>query len=359
MYTDGVWHTAPLALPLAAAVLCLSCETTEDALGRNTGEPDGGPDARPNPVLSVEGSDFLLDGMTTQLWGIRVASAGMSEALTEHLIAQLDDYARHGVNSIAVFYQGSSGGQFDPFAPDGTDIDDAHQARMERIIEACAERDMVVIVGIFYSEVEPVLADWAASVEAVRTVAQRLVVYDNVIINVANQQNAESYSARPWSQVQDLAGLEELFRAVHEVDPTRIVGSGGYDPESNVEIGLSAEADVLLFSGGELADRMTTFGDRGISDKPIVCVELYGADTEAYTPAGVFSDATKARYFADADTGLSDPALSVFFHATPWTQIPSEASGLLRYDLAGAGTEADPGIRWYFEYVAELLGLVP
>ena len=34
----------------------------------------------------------------------------MSEALTEHLIAQLDDYERHGVNSIAVFYQGSSGG---------------------------------------------------------------------------------------------------------------------------------------------------------------------------------------------------------------------------------------------------------
>jgi hypothetical protein len=355
-----VWHTARLALTLAAAVLCLSCETTEDVLGRNTGEPaDGGPDARPNPVLSIEGPDFLLDGVTTELWGIRVASASMSEALTEQLIAQLDDYGRYGVNSIAVFYQGSSGGQFDPFAPDGTDVDDAHQARMERIIEACAERDMVVIVGIFYSDVEPVLADWAASVEAVRTVAQRLIVYDNVIINVANQQNAEGYSARPWSQVQDLAGLEELFRAVHEVDPTRIVGSGGFDTESNVAIGLSAEADVLLFSGGELVNHMATFGERGIADKPVLCVELYGADTEAYTPAGVFSDPTKARYFADADTGRADRALSVFFHATLWTQVPSDESGLLRYDLAGAGTEAAPGIRWYFEYVAELLDLVP
>jgi hypothetical protein len=299
----------------------------------------------------------LLDDVPVDLWGIRVASATMSDTLTDHLIAQLDDYKRYGVNSVTVFYQGSSGDQFDPFSADGTSIDAAHHARMLRIIEACAERDMVVFVGIFYHVAQPQLLDWQASVQAVRTVAQALTPYDNVVFNVANQHNVEAYAALPWSRVQTLDGLVELFQAAHEVDPTRIVGSGGYDTESNAAIGLSAQADVLLFSGGELAGHMARFRERGITDKPVVCVELYGSDTEQYSPAGVFSDDVKARYFADADTAVQDTALSAFFHATLWTQVSSPETGFLRYDLGGAGTAAEPGIRWYFEYVAGLLGL--
>jgi hypothetical protein len=307
--------------------------------------------------LTLQGSRFSLDGAPIDLWGIRVASATMSEALTDQLIAQLDEYRRYGVNTVTVFYQGSSGGEFDPFSPDGSSIDAAHQLRMARIIEACAERDMVVVVGIFYAGADAALADWAASVEAVRTVSGELTAYDNVILNVANQQNADGYSDKPWAKVRTLAGLEELFQAVHSVDPTRLVGSGGYDFESNVAIGLSADTDALLFSGGGLASQMTAFRQRNVTDKPILCVELYGSDTEGYTPAGVFSDEVKANYFADADAGAADEALSVFFHATPWTQ--SAERGSPRYDLGGEGTIADPGIRWYFEHVAQLRGLKP
>jgi hypothetical protein len=40
----------------------------------------------------------------------------------------------------------------------------------------------------------------------------------------------------------------------------------------------------------------------------------------------------------------------VFFHSNIWCQGPGDGA-LLRYDLAGQGTQADPGIHWYFDYV--------
>src|SRR3712207_8267423 len=50
-------------------------------------------------TLKVEGQAFQLDGKPFDMWGIRTASASQRQELTEHLIAQLDDYLAHGVNT--------------------------------------------------------------------------------------------------------------------------------------------------------------------------------------------------------------------------------------------------------------------
>jgi fructose-1-phosphate kinase PfkB-like protein len=60
------------------------------------------------------------------------------------------NYKAVGINTISVFLQGSSGGFSDPFLENGKSIDPAHWQRMVQIIEACQQRDMVVVVGIFY-----------------------------------------------------------------------------------------------------------------------------------------------------------------------------------------------------------------
>src|SRR5680860_29607 len=72
--------------------------------------------------LSVKGQSFFMNDQPFDMWGIRVASASQTEELTNHLIAQLDDYHAYGVNTIDVFFQGSSGGFSDPFLKNGKKI---------------------------------------------------------------------------------------------------------------------------------------------------------------------------------------------------------------------------------------------
>lgn len=87
--------------------------------------------------LTIAGDRFLLDGNPFDMWGIRTASATMDQAQTDHLIAQLDDYLTHGVNAVAVYYMGCSGGFYDPFSSDGRVLDAGHQDRMRQIAQAC------------------------------------------------------------------------------------------------------------------------------------------------------------------------------------------------------------------------------
>lgn len=63
---------------------------------------------------------------------------------------------------------------------------------------------------------------------------------------------------------------------------------------------------------------------------------------------GVWTAAQIAHFKTEVDAAISEPALSVFFHATGWYQsLP------IRYDLGGDGTAKEPGVRWYFEFLRE------
>lgn len=305
--------------------------------------------------LTVRGDRFLLDGAPFDMWGIRVASASQTERLTTDLIANLDRYDAHGINALGVFYMGSRGANSDPFSADGSRVDADHQARMERIVGAAAERGMVVIVGIFYQHAPFGLRDAEAVRQAVRTVTAALRPHRNVIINIANEQN--SYGWEDSAAVFDLRDphrIIELAEAVRQTDPRRLVGGGGYDHDKNIVIGRSGAIDALLFdtSGPEpdseaLYER---FVSAGVADKPIVNVELFGGWTGKFE-RGVFPDPVRQAYLREVQAAASRPGLSVFFHNNPWLQADP-----IRYDLGGSGAPRDPGIRWYFEAVRAARG---
>src|SRR4051794_4630473 len=160
---------------------------------RDIGEaPNAGPESprSPAPILAARGNRFFLDGRPFEMWGIRTASGTKDDAQCDHLVAQLDDYKAYGVNTIAVFYQGCRGANYDPFSPDGREVDPGHQERMGRIIAACARRGMVVVVGLFYQAAPFGMHDAEAVRNAVRTVAAGLKSHRNVIVNIANEQNS-------------------------------------------------------------------------------------------------------------------------------------------------------------------------
>ena len=307
------------------------------------------------PIVQTDGDRFRLDEELIDLWGIRTASATASDTQTRHLIDQLDEYAAHGLNAVTVFYSGCSGAYYDPFSADGTEIDTAHRRRMERIIEAAAERNMVVIVGLFYQRVDYELTDADAVRAAVRTATAALEPYGNVIINIANEHTS-SY----WHQfadtydVRDPDQLLALMETVHDVDPGRLVGGGGYHPETCAVIGRADETDVLLFDtgresltgfdSGAMFDRLVQAGVTGI---PIVNVETFGGWTKEF-PRGVFPTELRQEYEAEVERTAARPGLSLCFHNNRWCQTPRLP---MRYDLGGYGTPDDPGIRWCFEHI--------
>ena len=184
--------------------------------------------------LEIDRNQFNYDNKPFKMWGIRVASASQNEENTKLLLSSLDNYKENGINTISVFFQGSSGGFSDPFSEDGKTIDQEHLDRMIRIIEACQSRDMVVIAGIFYQRTMGNLngsrriADRDAVVNAVRLVTEKLKPFRNVIINIANEQNSGGYKEFTSFDFSDPENIIILCREVHLIDPERITGGGGY-----------------------------------------------------------------------------------------------------------------------------------
>ncbi len=319
-------------------------------------------------TVSLQGNRVLIDGELVDVYGIRTASALVSDRTTDHLIGQLDEYKSYGVNAVTVFYMGSSGGHYDPFTPDGEDwLHPEFRDRMDRIIEACDERGMIVIAGIFYQwkniEISPrSLRDWDAARNAVATVARHLRKkgYRNVMLNIANEQNSGVYVDEPWGRVRNVEDLLELVRIAKREHPELIVGAGGYDHDKNLQIGLADEVDVLMFDtlGPDRQEHSGYWHDHfvsnGVDNKPLINVEVFGAWTGQFMPPGVYTSEGRALHYKDIADAAERPGLSVFFHSNVWCQGPSIGEPM-RYDLGGFGTELNRGIRWWFQRVLDTI----
>tara|TARA_Y100001980_G_C14556918_1_gene353828 strand:- start:114253 stop:115302 length:1050 start_codon:yes stop_codon:yes gene_type:complete len=313
--------------------------------------------------LTIRGEFFYWRDQELPFWGVRVASASQNEANTYDLIKNLRIYKSFGINAISVFVQGSSGGYEDPFRKGGKKLENDHLERLTRIIKACKDLNMVVIVGIFYQRTmaydkELSILTEADVYQAVRTVTKKLKPYNNVVINIANEQNSSYYKEFKGFDFNDPQNIISLCQVVKEVDKDRIVGAGGYHDSLNVIIGKSPHVDALLFDtfSGDIEKNQHSgwhydyFRAQGVVDKPIINVELFGGWTGQFVPPGVYTEAGKKIHLQEIDEAVKRPGLYVHFHSNPWMQGVLDGYPI-RYDLDGQGTSKDPGIRWWFEYL--------
>ena len=359
-------------------------------------------------------SGLAWDGVPLEVWGVRVASAAAKDAWTDQLIAHLDEYLGYGVNALTVFYQGSSGGSLQAFSPDGRQIDPAVQRRMERLIDAAAERKMLVVAGVFYqnqtARLDPENPPWLESRDAypraVESVARALRRYPNVIVNTCNEHTVRNFDACPFP-MRTAEGIVELCLASKAGDPDRLVGGGGGHGagqgggETGVNERLVArpEVDVLLWDWGNHSPEAVAAYHEVDRNKPTMNVEVFGARAQGFvevdarsggelgwvgwvgggssTPPppegrkriqGVIPDHSsgegraihrgKSDFLAEIETAATTPGFSLFGHFPGWYQGPSrDPSFDNRFDLGGQGTIQDPGIRWYFEAVANARGI--
>jgi hypothetical protein len=352
-------------------------------------------------AVSREGpSGLSWAGEPLELWGVRAASAAMHDGWTDSLIEQLDVYARYGVNAFTVGYQGSSGGCRLTYAPDGSAIDEGVQRRMERIIDAAARRAMIVVVHTLFraqrGRLDPErgawLADAASYPRALELVARKLARFENVMINVCGEHNT-GWQACPYP-VGTAEGILGLCRAVKRGDPNRLVGGGGVHPGLNEAFALHPETDVLFFdSSGASVEAVTAYRAAG-AVKPLLNVEVFGGTAEGFVeesaessapgvdvtwpgwntsgaplPAGrrqvqgVFPERregrhkSKADFLAEIEFAARTPGFSLFGHFPAWYQGASRNAAFdCRFDLGGSGTREVPGLRWYFEAVAQARG---
>lgn len=177
------------------------------------------------------------------------------EQHTDDLIAALPEWYRYGLRAFTVGFQGG-GPCFtinnltlnnNPFSEDGTTIDAAYLARMDRLIRAADEIGMVAIVSYFYGDQTRFLRDGKAVRNAVTTASNWLrdSGFTNVIVEVANEYDINQFTRHPILYYPEgTAALCDLARAESGGMPVGCSGGGG---SHNREV---AEAsDVVLIHG--------------------------------------------------------------------------------------------------------------
>lgn len=308
--------------------------------------------------LELDGEWWRLNGRRARLWGVRIASAAVNDSYCTRLIAELPRYSFFGINAIAVYLMGSSGGAIDPFSSDGKELDPAVIVRISAILRAAEANGMVVVLGIFYQKV-PITArhlySWASVQEAVGTTVDLIsnLNLHNCVLNIANEQNSPFYANSVLAGLRNPDQMLELAMAAKVRNPEILIGCGGYDHANNEVLGKSELLDALLFDTNGPEDSSALY-DRfrasGVIGKPIMNVELFGGWTTQAMPPGFVTEEQRGEYLREIMAAISRPGLSVFLHSNPWFQGPSVGKEI-HFELGGMGTIEDPGFLWYFQKV--------
>lgn len=217
------------------------------------------------------------------------------DAHTDEMIASLPSWYEKGVRAITVGLQGGGPiytyGDWSVidsgcFSKDGKQMDSGYCERLTRVIKACDELGMLVIVSILYQAQAHLFEDGVAIAEAVKTACGFLkdLPYDNIIIEIANEQDVGDFVNHPI--ISSGEGMGTLLRLAKEWSGGRFAvgssgGGGSWKPE------IVSNSDVILVHGNGLRRREYYDFIRTVEnyapDKPIVCNE----DSQCFSQLGV------------------------------------------------------------------------
>jgi hypothetical protein len=199
-----------------------------------------------------------------------------AEANTDRFISHIADYAAHGVNAFTLCLQGGMPGYEDAlnsaFNADGSLRPD-YLRRVERVIRACDERGVVVILGLLYQRQTKLLRDEdavrAAVVNGTRWVARS--GFSNVVIEIANEYPHGGF-AHPV--IRDPKGQAGLIRLARETAPGLLFTASGYG-RGVIHPEVAEACDFLTphWNGTKVEDipaRLAVLKQHG---KPMVCNE--------------------------------------------------------------------------------------
>lgn len=281
-------------------------------------------------VFSVKGTKTVLNNTTFLTIGLRCSNALISDETTNDLIEHLDLYQSYGINTISVFFMGSRFGNVKGYNEDGS-LNADYARRMARIIEACDNREMVVLVGCLY---------WGTSKAKWKSWTQK-------------EANAAVANTVKWLSEND-------YRNVF-VDPDNegmAHRDKGFDIEKMIDAGKKADPSIAIgFNAHGKAPKNANlalhFADK-TEGKPYIQSEgtppeYWGAyskeaDLYNYINIGIYTPGKKQKQLMDTDKHLKNGMGYIF--ASTWLQcIPPNCNP------GGDGSPCDPGILWWLQHV--------
>jgi CubicO group peptidase (beta-lactamase class C family) len=205
--------------------------------------------------VELDGTRWLVNGKPTNpgtpceglLMNVRMVNATFedqgkpdfdAEQNADEFISKIAEYAALGVNAFTLCLQGGmpgyEGAVNSAFLPDGS-LRDAYLRRVERVIRACDQHGVVVILGLYYQRQSKILRDEpavrAGVVQAVQWVQAH--AFSNVLIEIANEY---PHTGFVHSSIREHASQASLIRLAKATAPKLLVTSSGYgngqlDPE--------------------------------------------------------------------------------------------------------------------------------
>ena len=153
------------------------------------------------------------------------------------------DYAAHGVNAFTLCLQGGmpgyEGAVNSAFEPDGS-LRPAYLARVERVIRACDQHGVVVILGLYYQRQSTILRDEAA-VRAGVVNAARWVRERGFRTCCSKSPTNIRTTGFVHAIIRDPKGQASLIRLAKETAPGLLVSASGYgDGKVHAEVAEAA-----------------------------------------------------------------------------------------------------------------------
>lgn len=289
-------------------------------------------------VFSVKGNQTFLNGNEFQVIGLRVSNSLYSEGTTQDLIAHLDLYTSYGVNTVSVFLMGSRFGDIKGYNVDAT-LNPVYEDRLKRIIAACDERGMVVLVGcLYWSDYGGSKAKWDewSQKEANLAIANTIRFLDeNDFKNVFVDPDNEGMASRSAG-----FNISEMIAAGKAVNSKYVIGynNKGYAPR-NADMALHFSNRTKLIP--YIESEGSTIDYWGAYSKEYNRYNYINVGI--YTEGKMKEQLEKTREHLDNGWG--------YILASTWLQnIP------VNHSPGGYGTPCDPGIKWWLEYVKENYG---
>ncbi len=199
-------------------------------------------------VISLSGSRWFINDKVTNpgsaaeglLMNVRMVNATFEDpnrpdfdpdANTSAFLARLPEYAAAGVNAFTFCLQGGNPGYEgainSAFAADGSLRPGAMQ-RIERVVRACDERGIAVILSFYYQRQIKHLKDEAAIRSGVENATRWIVDrgFKHILIEVANEHAHGGFRNAPV--IQTAAGQASLLRRVKQIAPHLLVTASGF-----------------------------------------------------------------------------------------------------------------------------------
>lgn len=305
---------------------------------------------RGGAAVTVEGNKVLVGGVSFKIRGLRLANALMSDKATTDLVERgLDRHRSYGVNMISVYVMGSRFGDVKGYNREGS-LNPVYEQRLARIIEACEARGMIVLVGCLYwggSAAKADLEHWtqADANQAVFNTVKWLAEndYTNVFVDPDNEGMA--HVAKGFD-------IGKMIDAGHAANPRMVMAYNFLDwPPGNADILIHFSPPTGPGAGG--ARLVRPYVETEGSPLSYMTGEDYwgpysrGARTDNYINIGVYTYKMKKAQKMRTTWGIENEAGYVL--ASTWLQAadaPYDSPG-------GSGTEDDPGVRWWLEYISE------